>query len=114
MRIFGIQSSVVTGSYRDTLTNLVAKQKSPFYKQLLLRQVNPFDRVEYQDFLSQYLPKLRFKDEEVKKELYNITSGNLYNLHLLGKEIKREELNTIDKEGSDRVSFFCSKRRRVL
>jgi AAA+ ATPase superfamily predicted ATPase len=89
---------VVSGSYRDTLSNLVAKQKSPFYRQLLLRQVNPFDRGEYQDFLSHYLPRLEFKDEDVKKELYNITSGIPFNLHLLGKEIKQEELNTMDKD----------------
>jgi AAA+ ATPase superfamily predicted ATPase len=89
---------VVSGSYRDTLSNLVAKQKSPFYKQLLLRQVNPFDQNEYEDFLRRYLPQLKFKDEEVREELYNITSGIPYNLHLLGKEIQHQELKSLNRE----------------
>lgn len=89
---------VVSGSHRHTLSNLVANQKSPFYKQLLLRPVNPFDRKEYDEFLSRYLPRLKFKDEEAKKSLYKITSGIPYNLHLLGKEIQHQEMKSIDKE----------------
>src|SRR5208283_456397 len=33
---------VISGSYRQTLANLVAKKSAPFYKQLLIREVEPF------------------------------------------------------------------------
>ncbi|MHB8565770.1 MAG: AAA family ATPase [Nitrososphaerales archaeon] len=90
---------VVSGSYRDTLSNLVARQKSPFYKQLLTREVSPFDREEFNEFLDHYLPDLRFKSEEAKETLYHITSGIPYNLQLLGKEIRSHSHQNLDRHG---------------
>jgi AAA+ ATPase superfamily predicted ATPase len=94
---------VVSGSFRTTLNNLVAKQKAPFYKQLLLREVLPFDEKEFDEFLSHYLPSVRFKDDETRKGLYAVSSGIPYNLHLLGKEIQLEELKVIDEPELQRL-----------
>lgn len=94
---------VVSGSFRDTLENLVAKEKAPFYKQLLLRQITPFNEDEFEEFLKHYLPALRFEDDDTKTELYKITSGIPYNLQLIGKEIQYLELTKIDKKKLDEV-----------
>jgi AAA+ ATPase superfamily predicted ATPase len=97
---------VVSGSFRDTLENLVAKEKAPFYKQLLLRQITPFKEDEFEEFLKHYLPALRFEDNDTKTELYKIASGVPYNLQLIGKEIQYLELAKIDKKRLDEV--ICS------
>ncbi len=89
---------VISGSYRQTLRNLIAKQSAPFYKQLLLREIEPFTEIEYQEFLQHYLPCLKFTDEAVKAELYRISSGVPYNLQLLGSEIQLENVNLLSSE----------------
>lgn len=89
---------VISGSYRQTVQNLVAKQSAPFYRQLLLREIEPFTLLEFDEFLHHYLPDLRFAREEVKKEFYLVTSGIPYNLQLLGSEIQLERINHLDSE----------------
>ncbi len=96
---------VVSGSFRDTLQNLVAKERAPFYKQLLLRQIPPFNEDEFEEFLKHYLPELKFQDN-TKAQLYKISSGVPYNLQLIGKEIQHMELKKIDKKILDKV--VCS------
>ena len=87
---------VVSGSYRDTLDNLVAKTTSPFYKQLLLREVDPFTKDEFNKFIVHYLPTLTFVNNQTKEDLYKISSGIPYNLQLLGKEIQFQDITKID------------------
>ncbi len=89
---------VVSGSYRDTLDNLVAKSSAPFYKQLLLREVEPFTRNEFDEFIAHYLPELKFTDVQTKEALYNISSGIPYNLQLMGKEIQLQDMVKIDNK----------------
>jgi AAA+ ATPase superfamily predicted ATPase len=89
---------VVSGSYRDTLDNLVAKSSAPFYKQLLLREVEPFTRNEFDEFMAHYLPELKFADEQTKEALYDISSGIPYNLQLMGKEIQLQDIGKIDNK----------------
>lgn len=87
---------VVSGSFRDTLDNLVTKANAPFYKQLLLREVQAFTKSEFDDFLKHYLPDLKFTDIKAKELLYKISSGIPYNLQLLGKEIQLQDIQKID------------------
>lgn len=94
---------VVSGSYRETLENLVAKEKAPFYKQLLLREIPPFAEAEFDKFVRHYLPALKFLGSKTKTELYNISSGIPYNLQLIGKEIQFLELTKMDKKKLDEV-----------
>jgi len=89
---------VVSGSYRDTLDNLVAKTSAPFYKQLLLREVEPFTKDEFDKFITHYLPDLKFIDSQTKEELYKISSGIPYNLQLLGKEIQLHDMVKLDSK----------------
>ncbi len=93
---FRFTKLVISGSYRETLKNLVGKQQAPFYKQLLIREVKPFAEPEFEEFIKHYLPDLNFADEAGKKELQRISSGIPYNLQLLGKEIQSEGLRQID------------------
>lgn len=93
---FKFTKLVISGSYRDTLENLVTKQKAPFYKQLLIRQVNPFSEAEFNEFLNHYLPGVKLLDR-AKQELYRVSSGIPYNLQLLGKEI--QGLKVVDLQG---------------
>ncbi len=95
---FKLTKLVVSGSFRDTLENLVTKSKAPFYKQLLLREIMPFNKKEIEEFLKHYLHTLKFSDEDTKNELYKITSGIPYNLQLIGKEIQYLELKKIDRK----------------
>lgn len=90
---------VVSGSYRDTLDNLVGKTTAPFYKQLLLRGVDPFTTQEFDKFLHRYLPRLRFAEEQTREDLYRISSGIPYNLQLLGREIKLQAIKRLDRNG---------------
>ena len=94
---------VISGSYRQTMKNLVAKQRSPFYKQLLLREIQPFNDKEYSEFLRHYLPNLRFSSEEVRQGLFKATSGVPYNLQLLGAEMQLEGLDFIDAHTLSRL-----------
>jgi hypothetical protein len=89
---------VISGSYRQTMRNLVAKQSAPFYKQLLLREIEPFSESEYKEFLQHYLPSLKFARDAVREQLYRITSGIPYNLQLLGSEIQLQGLNDLSSE----------------
>lgn len=83
---------LVSGSYRDTMDNLVKKRNAPFYKQLLLREILPFDSDEFQEFLSHYLSETKFGSAKAKEELRIVTSAIPYNLQLLGREIKATNL----------------------
>lgn len=96
---FRFTKLVISGSYRDTLQNVVTKQKAPFYKQLLLREVGPFNESEFEEFVGRYLPDLRFLDKDAKRELYEVSSGIPYNLQLLGKEIQYMGLREINAQG---------------
>ncbi|MGI0087146.1 MAG: AAA family ATPase [Nitrosotalea sp.] len=89
---------VVSGSYRDTLDNLVGKTTAPFYKQLLLRGVEPFTTEEFNEFINHYLPHLKFADNQTKEEIYKISSGIPYNLQLLGKEIQLQDITKLDRQ----------------
>ena len=89
---------VISGSYRQTMRNLVAKQSAPFYKQLLLREIEPFSESEYKEFLQHYLPGLKFTRDAVREQLYRISSGIPYNLQLLGSEIQLQGLNDLSSE----------------
>lgn len=89
---------VVSGSYRDTLYNLVAKETAPFYKQLLLREVEPFRRDEFDEFITHYLPDLRFTDGQAKDLFYKVSSGIPYNLQLIGREIQLQDLTKLDSK----------------
>jgi len=87
---------VVSGSYRGTLENIVLKQRAPFYRQLLLRELKPFDESEYLQFLTHYLQDLKFVGD-AKGQLYNVTGGIPYSLQLLARQLtfkKIEELDT--------------------
>jgi len=93
---FEFTKLVISGSYRGTLENVAMKQRAPFYKQLLLREVNPFDYSEYTAFLKHYLPSVKFA-EDSREHLFRMTSGIPYSLQLLARQMdfkKVEELNT--------------------
>ena len=93
---FELTRLVISGSYRDTLENLVGKQKAPFYKQLLLREVGPFNQSEFKEFLERYLPDVNFVEETARVELLRVSSGIHYNLQLVGKEIQFQGVRKID------------------
>ncbi len=94
---------VISGSYRQTMKNLAAKQSAPFYKQLLLREIEPFDEYEFREFLQHYLPDVRFTSKTVLEQLHQITSGIPYNLQLIGSEIQQEGLKELDSEKIARI-----------
>ncbi len=94
---------VVSGSYRQTMENLVAKKRSPFYKQLLLREIESFSDSEYGEFIQHYLSDLKFANDEVKKQLFKVTSGVPYNLQLLGTEIQLQDIDYLDLEKLSRL-----------
>lgn len=87
---------VISGSYRQTLKNLVAKQKAPFYKQLLIREVDPFTKEDYLRFIRHYLPSLKFTDAGSEEEFYRVTGGIPYNLQLLGNEMQFQRITRLD------------------
>jgi predicted transcriptional regulator len=94
---------VISGSYRQTLRNLVARQSAPFYKQLLLREIGPFTESEYGEFLQHYLPEMKFANETARDHLYRITGGIPYNLQLLGSELQFEGVTRLDSGKLSRV-----------
>lgn len=100
---FSYTKLVVSGSFRDTLENLITKERAPFYKQLLLREIQPFNEVEFEAFLRHYLPRLKFANDATKIKLYNITSGIPYNLQLIGKEIQYLGVTKLDEEKLDKT-----------
>src|SRR5207244_8179321 len=95
---FNQSKLVISASYPQNMRNLVGNQIAPFYKQLLLREIEPFSESEYKDFLQHYLPSLKFTRDAVREQLYRITSGIPYNLQLLGSEIQLQGLNDLSSE----------------
>ena len=93
---FKLTKLTIAGSERSTLENLVTKARAPFYKQLLLREVEPFNEEELSEFIQHYLPKTVF-DKQAFDELFQVSGGIPYNLQLLGQEIRLRDLNTIKK-----------------
>ena len=55
---------VISGSYRQSMRNLVAKQSAPFYKQFLLREIEPFNQFEYREFLQHYFTQFEVREQE--------------------------------------------------
>lgn len=94
---------VVSGSFRDTLENLITKERAPFYKQLLLREIQPFNEGEFEEFLLHYLPRLKFVNNATKAKLYDATGGIPYNLQLIGKEIQYLGVTRLDEEKLDKI-----------
>ena len=92
---FEFTKLVISGSYRGTLENVVMKQRAPFYRQLLLREVNPFDDSEYTAFLRHYLPGVKFADDS-REQLYRMTSGIPYSLQLLARQMDFKKVGELD------------------
>ncbi len=92
---FKLTRLVISGSYRDTLESLVTKQRAPFYKQLLLREVGSFDQSEFREFINHYLPKVKF-EKAATTELYRVSGGIPYNLQLLGRELQFQSFREVD------------------
>lgn len=86
---------VISGSYRGTLENVALKHSAPFYRQLLLREVKPFDSSEYSAFLDHYLPEVRFTGDS-KERLHRITSGIPYSLQLLARQMSFKKIHQVD------------------
>lgn len=96
---------VISGSYRGTLDNIVLKQRAPFYRQLLLREVKPFDEAEYAQFLRHYLPDLKFDDDATERELYKVTGGVPYSLQLLARELSFKKVDDLDAKKLKEVTM---------
>lgn len=100
---FKLTKLTIAGSERSTLENLVTKVRAPFYRQLLLREVRPFNIEEFSKFIQQYLPKVKFADEQASDELFKVSGGIPYNLQLLGQEIRLQGLNIVKKKDIEAI-----------
>jgi AAA+ ATPase superfamily predicted ATPase len=100
---FEFTKLVVSGSFRGTLENVVMRQRAPFYRQLLLREVKAFDDSEYSEFLKHYLPEVRFQGD-AREGLYRISSGIPYSLQLLARQMHFEKVKELDNKGLHEIT----------
>lgn len=111
---------VISGSVRKTMELAVLSEAAPFYRQLLIKRIQPLTREEVAKFLERYTG---IRDEKLANELYDITGGVPFYLQWLGRvgslrraeeaveEFIEEEGNVIFQEEFDRLS---SMERRII
>jgi AAA+ ATPase superfamily predicted ATPase len=104
---------VISGSVRNTMEQVALSEASPFYRQLVLKNLQPLTLEEVQEFLKTYAG---VEDEKLARKLLEITGGVPFYLQYLGRtasladpekaveEFLREEGNVIFQEEYRRLS----------
>ncbi|MCX6768684.1 MAG: hypothetical protein NTY83_02490 [Candidatus Micrarchaeota archaeon] len=75
---------VISGSERKTLETVALDSASPFYRQLVPKNVPPFSFEETREFLGKYGLEL---PEESARRLYELTDGLPFYLQFIGRSV---------------------------
>jgi AAA+ ATPase superfamily predicted ATPase len=90
----------ISGSIRSTMKLAVLSSTSPFYRQLIVKEIRPFEREHTKELLSQAI----VISEEGIEEIHNFSAGIPFYIQFIGKMLERgkstglEEIRGIEEE----------------
>jgi len=82
----------ISGSIRSTMNLAVLSSTSPFYRQLVVKEIMPLEPEHTGELLSQHLDI----SQECIKEIHNFSAGIPFYVQFIGKMLKRAEKVTLD------------------
>ena len=82
----------ISGSIRSTMNLAVLSSSSPFYRQLIVKEVNPLRQEHITELLSQQLDI----SQEGIREIYDFSAGIPFYVQFIGKMLERTEKITLD------------------
>lgn len=85
-------SLCISGSIRSTMNLAVLSSGSPFYRQLMVKEVRPFNEEHVTKLLLQHLDI----SLEGIREIYEFTAGIPFYVQFIGKMLERTEIITVD------------------
>ncbi len=83
----------ISGSIRSTMNLAVLASSSPFYRQLIVKEIKPLKIEHVRELL---LQNLKVPDEGIE-EIYNFSSGIPFYVQFIGKMLERCETITLDQ-----------------
>ena len=82
----------ISGSIRSTMELTVLSSTSPFYRQLIVKEVKPLEKEYVGEIL---LRNLKISDEGIE-EIYSFSGGIPFYVQFIGKMLERVEVITLD------------------
>ncbi|MFQ6072059.1 MAG: ATP-binding protein [Methanosarcinales archaeon] len=82
----------ISGSIRSTMDLAVLSSSSPFYRQLIVKEIKPLKREHVGELL---LQNLKISEEGIE-EIYNFSAGVPFYVHFLCRMLERVEKITLD------------------
>ena len=91
----------ISGSIRKTMEIVALSSSSAFYRQFIIKRIEPFDELLSGQLLEKNL-KRRITSSAIEAA-YNLTKGIPFYLQLLGRQLERTDVEPINKEVIERV-----------
>ena len=92
----------ISGSIRSTMNLAVLASSSPFYRQLIVKEIKPLKKEHVRELLLQNV-KIPYEGIE---EIYNFSSGIPFYVQFIGKMLERCEIITLDRIKKIENDFF--------
>lgn len=84
----------ISGSIRSTMKLAVLSSTSPFYRQLIIKEVRPFEREHTKELLSR-ARGFEFSEDGID-EIHNFSAGIPFYLQFIGKMLERRKRATLE------------------
>ena len=81
-------SLCISGSIRSTMDLAVLSSSSPFYRQLIIKEVGPLDKKWVKELILRNLSNI---SEEAISEIYSFSNGIPFYIQFLGKMLEKQE-----------------------
>ncbi len=91
----------ISGSIRKTMETVALSPSSAFYRQFIIKRIEPFDELLSGQLLKRNLRR-RITSSAIKAA-YSLTKGIPFYLQLLGRQLERTDVEPINKEVIERV-----------
>ena len=91
----------ISGSIRKTMETVALSPSSAFYRQFIIKRIEPFDELLSGQLLKRNLRR-RITSSAIEAA-YNLTKGIPFYLQLLGRQLERTDVEPINKEVIERV-----------
>jgi len=91
----------ISGSIRKTMETVALSPSSAFYRQFIIKRIEPFDELLSGQLLKRNLRR-RITSSAIEAA-YNLTKGIPFYLQLLGRQLERTDVEAINKEVIERV-----------
>ncbi|MFZ2070393.1 MAG: hypothetical protein WAV32_02065 [Halobacteriota archaeon] len=85
----------ISGSIRSTMKLAVLSSTSPFYRQLIITEVKPFERENTKELLS----RVNTITDDGIEEIHNFSAGIPFYIQFIGKMLERRKGATLEEKG---------------